>query len=231
MAQIFKSMQAINKEIEAIQKGRSGDGINYNFRGIDDMMNSLHPLMAKHGVVTVPKVIDRKADYFDKTKEYQGRVSTTRWTQVVLTVEWRFTAEDGSELIVGPVCGEGLDNSDKATNKAMSAAFKYALMQTFMVPTEDVAEGDAESPENGPSMPSESEVRALLKAFEGLRISKTQVLERYKLKDEAELDRPQVDELKAIGKQIKDKTAEPAEFFTITNHAEGIKNGTAKKTT
>ncbi len=45
--------------------------------------------------------------------------------------------------------GEGLDNSDKATNKAMSGAMKYALIELFCVPTQDVEDSDRTSPENG----------------------------------------------------------------------------------
>ena len=64
-------------------------------------------------------------------------------------MEYDFFAEDGSKVTVGPIPAEGLDSGDKATNKALSAALKYALIQTFSVPTEDMAEADLESPEIG----------------------------------------------------------------------------------
>jgi hypothetical protein len=64
-------------------------------------------------------------------------------------MEYDFFAEDGSKVTVGPIPAEGLDSGDKATNKALSAALKYALIQTFSVPTEDMAEADLDSPEIG----------------------------------------------------------------------------------
>src|SRR5690606_11320769 len=60
-----------------------------------------------------------------------------------------------SKVTIGPIPAEGLDSGDKATNKALSAALKYALIQTFSIPTEDMAEGDAESPEKGVSIRSQ----------------------------------------------------------------------------
>ena len=44
------------------------------------------------------------------------------------------SADDGSALRVGPIYGEAMDSADKATNKAMSAAYKYAVMQAFAIP-------------------------------------------------------------------------------------------------
>ena len=66
-------------------------------------------------------------------------------------MEYDFYAEDGSKVTVGPIPAEGLDSGDKATNKALSAALKYALIQTFSIPTEDMAEADLDSPEIGAS--------------------------------------------------------------------------------
>jgi hypothetical protein len=68
---------------------------------------------------------------------------------VSIMMEYDFYAEDGSKVTVGPVPAEGLDSGDKATNKALSAALKYALIQTFSIPTEDMAEADFETPEIG----------------------------------------------------------------------------------
>ena len=36
-----------------------------------------------------------------------------------------------------------MDSGDKATNKAMSAAYKYAALQTFCIPTEGDNDADA----------------------------------------------------------------------------------------
>jgi hypothetical protein len=58
-------------------------------------------------------------------------------------VEFDFVcAEDGS-LHTVKTFGEAMDSSDKSTNKAMSAAYKYACLQAFAIPTEGDNDADA----------------------------------------------------------------------------------------
>ena len=45
------------------------------------------------------------------------------------------SAEDGTKHTASTF-GEAMDSSDKATNKAMSAAYKYAAFMTFCIPVE-----------------------------------------------------------------------------------------------
>jgi hypothetical protein len=80
----------------------------------------------------------------------QSRVVTERMSNnnkalfyVVLDVEFDFvSATDGTSHTVR-VCGEAMDSGDKATNKAMSAAYKYMAMQVFCIPTEGDNDADA----------------------------------------------------------------------------------------
>jgi hypothetical protein len=53
-------------------------------------------------------------------------------------------AEDGSRHTIS-VVGEAMDSGDKATNKAMSAAFKYACMEVFCIPTEGTPDADQDT--------------------------------------------------------------------------------------
>jgi hypothetical protein len=46
--------------------------------------------------------------------------------------------------------GEAMDSSDKSTNKAEAAAFKYACFQAFCIPTEADNDADAHTPEPAP---------------------------------------------------------------------------------
>jgi hypothetical protein len=63
---------------------------------------------------------------------------------VTLKGEFNLTCvEDGSGITVGPFYGEAMDSGDKATNKAMSAAFKYMAMEVFCIPTEGDNDADA----------------------------------------------------------------------------------------
>jgi len=124
---INKVMADINKT--GIAKGRKNLQQNYAFRGIDDVYNALSSSMAAHGLVVLPRVLSR--DVTERTTK-----SGTSLFYVVVEVEFDFvSSEDGSKHVVRTI-GEAMDSADKATNKAMSAAYKYAALQTFCIPTE-----------------------------------------------------------------------------------------------
>ena len=136
---IHGKMLAVKRDIGSVGKDQKNTGQGWKFRGIDQFINALHPILNKHGVGILPSVVQHSEPKFI-TNEKSGK--TAKNTQI--TMQYRFFAEDGSTVdIVVPA--EGVDPGDKGTNKALSAALKYALIQTFCVPTEDMAEADREN--------------------------------------------------------------------------------------
>lgn len=148
MNSIYKKMSEVMKEIGAISKDRVNTQQNFKFRGIDQFVNALHPALIKNGVFMTPRCIKEEHEIREVVRS-SGKNSIDKY--VSIQMEYDFYAEDGSKLTVGPVPAEGLDSGDKATNKALSAALKYALIQTFSIPTEDMEEGDSVSPKAGVS--------------------------------------------------------------------------------
>jgi hypothetical protein len=136
---IFKAIPAIMAEIDAIGKNRKNEQQNYKFRGIDDVYNEIHPLLMKHRVFTVPKVLDEKYDTVVSAKGNNLFYSR-------LKIQYLFFAEDGS-YVEAVVIGEGMDSGDKASNKAMAVAHKYAIIQVFAIPTEDDKDPENDSHE------------------------------------------------------------------------------------
>ena len=136
---IYKQICSVMQEITAIGKDRRNQTQNFQYRGIDDVMNELHSVLAKCGVFVVPQVLD-EARSTGKTKS-GGDMFYTR-----LKIKFTFYAEDGS-FIESVVIGEAMDTGDKASNKALSVGLKYALLQVFCIPTEDEKDPDAQSPE------------------------------------------------------------------------------------
>jgi hypothetical protein len=120
-------------EVGAIEKGRRNQQQGYAFRGIDDAYAAFQPLFAKHGLFVVPTVLERIREE-RKTVKDNGREGVLIYT--TLTVRHTFTADDGS-FVEAVTIGEAMDSGDKSSNKAMSAAMKYALLEVFCVPTED----------------------------------------------------------------------------------------------
>ena len=142
----MKVYQAINKvqsELAkiGITKSRiNQQGATYKFRGIDDIFNTISPLLAEHGLCILPRVLAR---------ECVERITSKGSAIFYVTVEVEFDfvcAEDGSKHTV-KTFGEAMDMSDKATNKAMSAAYKYAALQAFAIPTEGDNDTENHTPE------------------------------------------------------------------------------------
>ena len=136
---VYKAINAVQAELSTVgitKDRRNMQGSGYNFRGIDDVYNTIAPLLAKHGLCILPRVLAR---------ECVERVSQKGGALFYVTVEVEFdfvAAEDGSKHTV-KTFGEAMDSGDKATNKAMSAAYKYAAFQAFSIPTE--ADNDADA--------------------------------------------------------------------------------------
>lgn len=143
---IFKKMSDVMKDVGAIGKDQKNTQQGFKFRGIDQFVNALYPALTKHGVFMAPRATSFAHELKDVVRG-SGKAGVDKHVSIMM--EYDFYAEDGSKVTVGPVPAEGLDSGDKATNKALSAALKYALIQTFSIPTEDMAEADFESPEIG----------------------------------------------------------------------------------
>lgn len=141
---IYKKMSEVMASIGSIQKDQKNTAQGFKFRGIDQFVNALYPALVKAGVFMTPRVtsVTNEVREVERSSGKKGYDKT-----VNLMVEYDFFAEDGSKVTVGPIAAEGLDSGDKATNKALSAALKYALIQTFSIPTEDMVDADLSSPE------------------------------------------------------------------------------------
>ena len=144
---IYKKIPAIMAEVGAIEKSRQGQGIQYKFRGIDDIYMALQPLLSKHGVFFAPTVIAQ-------SREERKTNSGGTLTFSILTVKFTFYADDGSHVECVTV-GEAMDTSDKSSNKAMSAALKYATLQVFCIPTEEEKDTEYQNHAPAPRMPQE----------------------------------------------------------------------------
>jgi hypothetical protein len=130
---IAEVMSRLSKD--GIGKNRRNEQQGYSFRGIDDVYNALAPILADVGLCILPAI---------KSREVVERMSGNGRTLFYVTVNVDFTfvsTKDGSCHVVS-MPGEAMDSGDKATNKAMSAAYKYACLQTFCIPTEGDNDAD-----------------------------------------------------------------------------------------
>jgi hypothetical protein len=146
MSTIYKKMSEVMKDVKYVSKDQKNTVQGFKFRGVDQFVNALYPALTKHGVFMTPRCVSEKQEIREVTRS-NGKQGADK--HVTIMMEYDFYAEDGSKVTVGPIPGEAVDSGDKATNKALSAALKYALIQTFSIPTEDMAEGDKDTIELG----------------------------------------------------------------------------------
>ena len=135
---VYEAIANVTKDLS--EKGISKDNKNfqqkYNFRGIDDIYNALSATLANNKLCILPRIVKREVT------ERQTRNGGVLF-YTTLTAEFDFvSAEDGSKHTVCTI-GEAMDSGDKSSNKAMSAAYKYACLQTFCIPTEGDNDADA----------------------------------------------------------------------------------------
>lgn len=137
---VFEALQRVMRDVKAIGKDSLNRDQGYRFRGIDAVMTAVHPILAEHGVFFTPDVLERVPEQRTTARGSQMNV-------MHLHIRFTFYGPDGSSVTC-TTWGEGQDMADKATNKAMSAALKYALVQVLCIPSDDMlTEGDTETVE------------------------------------------------------------------------------------
>ncbi|MFI0822292.1 ERF family protein [Streptomyces sp. NPDC021098] len=148
---IYQLMSLVMKDVGAVGKGGYNKAQNYSFRGVDDAIAALAQPLRDHGVFMTPEILDCEA-------ESRGKMNAVR-----MRVAFHFYGP-GGDSVRTVTMGEASDVADKASNKAMSAALKYALIHTFMIPVDarSLDDGDRDHPV-GHRSPADAYVERLRK--------------------------------------------------------------------
>lgn len=151
---VLNAMSSIQRAFaaEGISKGHRNKEQGYEFRGIDQVLERLSPLMAEHGLLIIPRTLERTMT------EHETRNGGVRF-KVVLKVLLKFvsTVDDSVEFV--EVYGEGDDSSDKGSNKALTAAYKYAVLTAFAIPIPTTVDNDADATTGEGLLPSNDEAK------------------------------------------------------------------------
>lgn len=140
---VYQAIAEVQGELAkvGIAKNRKNtQGAGYNFRGIDDVYAALSPLLSAHKLVVIPRVIQREV--IERQSKNGGALF-----YVTVHAEFDFVSALDGTVHTAATFGEAMDSSDKATNKAMSAAYKYAAFMTFAIPTDGDNDADGSTPE------------------------------------------------------------------------------------
>lgn len=183
---IYAAIVGVMQDVGAVGKNDKNTQQNFMYRGIDAVMNALQPAMIKNKLFVVPTVLSEERTERQTTKG--GALFYTR-----LRMKYSFYAEDGSS-VSAEVIGEAMDSGDKATNKAMSIAYKYACFQVFCIPTEEMKDPDAECHDVAPQdvappveYVDELKIKVLKERMAKKGVNDQQILDRYKINSFEEL--------------------------------------------
>lgn len=139
---VSQALARVMAELPAIGKNKTASPQQggYSYRGIEEITAVVQSLFSKYGVVFVPKVTNCEIKDL--------LVNSKPWTDTILTVEYGIYGPQGpsDSIICGPIIGIGRDNSDKGANKAMTQAFKYALLQVLCI-SDQAADADGQAHE------------------------------------------------------------------------------------
>jgi hypothetical protein len=207
---VYQKIAAVQGELAkvGISKSRKNQtpGAQYNFRGIDEVYNTLAPMMAEHGLCILPRIVEHSLTERGKTHKGNAIYSA------VVTAEFDFVSADDGSIHVVRTMGEAMDSSDKATNKAMSAAYKYAALMTFAIPTEGDNDADAHTPEvvaeepkPAPALITDAQLTELQMMFTHLGVPVAEFLKVAKI---ATLDKLPANWFERAKKWVNDKAAE-----------------------
>jgi len=170
-----------------VKKGQTNTFDKYQFRGIDQVYDALAPILSDVGLVIIPKLQSKESEIRQSKKG-----DSLNFVNVIVEFDLVSSADGSKCSAVFP--GEGMDRSDKATSKAMTAAYKYMCFEVFCIPF-DVPDADAETPELGSAqfakeveqLESCKDLPELQAVWTGLSVEARKALEGVKERMKADL--------------------------------------------
>jgi len=168
MSLIHQKLARVSSKINPVQKNGQNKDDSYKFRSIYDIYNHLQPLCKAEGIFFVPAILESSESIINTNKGRSFRIK--------IKVEWTISCEDGSS-IKSVMLGEGLDPSDKGSNKAVTASLKYLLIYMFLIPTQYDIDADSTSYKILPfEEPTNEKPKTLLAFAESKGLSRNDLL-------------------------------------------------------
>jgi hypothetical protein len=141
---VVQAMNAVMADVQAVGKTGHNESQNYNFRGVDQVVNAVGPAFRAHGIVPLPRVLWKEFSTVEVGK------NRTMMRHTTLELEVTFVGPSGDSLVAAAL-GEAMDAGDKSAAKAHSVAYRTLLLQTLCIPT-DEPDPDEHSYERSPAI-------------------------------------------------------------------------------
>jgi hypothetical protein len=117
-------------DVTAIAKSERNRDQNFNFRGVDTVVNAVGPALREHGVLVIPRPVSiRFHDYETK----RG----TAMRNCVVEMAYTILGPAGDTIDGGGAYGEASDAGDKSVSKAQSVAYRVFLLEALAIPTDE----------------------------------------------------------------------------------------------
>lgn len=126
-----QALAAVMAEVQAVRKNERNQQQGFNFRGVDAVVNAVGPVFRTHGVVVGSEVLSHTF------AEVEVGTKRTPMGHAMVTVRYRFYGPAG-DYVEASAAAEAMDSGDKATPKAMSVAYRTALIQALCLPTDEL---------------------------------------------------------------------------------------------
>ena len=133
------AIQEVMQNIGAVAKGGRNASQGFNFRGIDQIMNALSPVMAKAGLMIIPEVLRHSISVVTSSagkSQYHHK----------MRIAYQLRAVGAEGCVNAVICCEAMDTQDKGANKALAIGLKYLCNQVYMIAFEAVEDPDGHSP-------------------------------------------------------------------------------------
>lgn len=167
---VVEAFSRVMEEVREIGKKDRNRDQNFMFRGIDTVINTVGPLLRKHGVVIIP---------IAESIETERYVTSKGTAMKNATVRMRYTVHGpAGDSFEGVTYGEAADSGDKAVSKAQSVAYRVFLLQSLTIPTNE-PDPDSSSHERSALHPAEAARQELLAVLKRKGIQPEDAMQRF----------------------------------------------------
>ena len=167
---VFQAVSDVMNDVREVRKTGRNSSQNFNFRGIDAVMNAVGPKLREHGVIVTPIHADLSGVEVDAGRK------RAKDTSGIVTYRW--FGPDGS-YFDSQVYAECRDYADKGGAKTMSVALRTCILQTLCLPTDD-PDPDEDYIESSPAAAASSPAAAAAAVSQGLGARPVPEIDRVK---------------------------------------------------
>lgn len=140
MKNLYKAIFAVQKAIEPMKKTGKNAQQGYAYFSEAQVSEKVREEFDKNGLIFIPTRIENKETREIEKPDRDGNAKVSHLA--IASVTWIIAHADSGEAIEGTTENTALDTSDKAMNKAITAAVKYLFMKMFHISTGDDLEDD-----------------------------------------------------------------------------------------